>query len=282
MKKLRLGWLSSCIPYFYVMTKLGIFGDKTLFESLKLVKIGSDAPSYAYICSMIEVNISNEIAAAAPGLEVWVLECDVENPPTADGLWREIEQAAAEQHDTVAIEAVNKLPGIVSVRAAYKALGKEPNRYRPSSEALMRRCVKGLGLYRTLTIIDLTNLVSLVSGHSIGAFDADAIEGGSITLGVGREGEPYEAIGRGQLNIACLPVFRDAIGGVGTPTSDNDRTKLSENTRRLLMTVNMYGEGRIPANETIGMLDRLLRKYAGATEISVRCVKAVSGARTQD
>lgn len=172
------------------------------------------------------------------------------------------------------MEAVNKLAGIAPTRAAYKALGKEPNRYRPSAEALMRRCVKGLELYRTLSIIDLTNLVSLVSGHSIGAFDADAIEG-DLLLGVGREGEPYEAIGRGQLNIACLPVFRDSVGGVGTPTSDNDRTKLSPSTRHLVMTVNMYGPGLVDEQETIDLLRRLLQDYACATNIVLRRISAV-------
>lgn len=188
----------------------------------------------------LNVNISPEVAAAAPDLQVVVVEAVVANPPTPDALWNEIQLAAGEIRAAMPMDQVNKRPAIAATRAAYKALGKEPNRYRPSAEALCRRCVKGMELYRTLAIIDLINLVSIKTGHSIGGFDRDAIVGGDLTLGVGREGEPYEAIGRGQLNIACLPVFRDAVGGVGTPTSDNDRTKLSEDTHRLLMTINCY------------------------------------------
>lgn len=221
-----------------------------------------------------QVNISPEIAAAAPALKVIVVEADIVNPPTADALWDEILEAEA-RVATMPMERVNKLPAIAATRAAYKALGKEPNRYRPSAEALMRRCVKGLGLYRTLTVIDLTNLLSLLTGVSIGAFDRDAIVGGSITLGVGREGEPYEAIGRGQLNIACLPVFRDAVGGIGTPTSDNERTKLSPSTTRLLMTINMYG-GISDGNEIISLTRRLLESYASATDIEFATVAAQS------
>ena len=156
------------------------------------------------------MEISQEVAAAAPSLHVIVVEANVANPPTGDALWSEI-QLEEKRLGGMPMEMVNKRPAIAATRAAYKALGKEPNRYRPSAEALTRRCVKGLELYRTLTIIDLTNLLSLITGHSIGAFDRDAIVGGKLTLGVGREGEPYEAIGRGQLNIACLPVFRDEV-----------------------------------------------------------------------
>ena len=120
-------------------------------------------------------------------------------------------------------------------------------------------------MYRTLTIIDLINLMSLITGHSIGGFDADKVVG-NICLGVGREGEPYEAIGRGPLNIHCLPVIRDEIGGIGTPTSDNERTKLSEQTTRLLMTINMYDGGNVEAVESLTR--RLLTQYASATEIN--------------
>lgn len=220
----------------------------------------------------LEVKISPEVAAAAPGLKVIVVEADVENPPTSDALWAEITEAAAEIRESMPMERVNKRPAIAATRAAYKALGKEPNRYRPSAEALCRRCVKGMELYRTLAIIDLINLVSLRTGHSIGGFDRDAITGGELVLGVGREGEPYEAIGRGQLNIAGLPVFRDEIGGVGTPTSDNDRTKLSESTTRLLMTINLYSG--TDAEETLELTERLLKEYASATNIRVRTVVA--------
>jgi DNA/RNA-binding domain of Phe-tRNA-synthetase-like protein len=161
---------------------------------------------------------------------------------------------------------VNKRPAIAATRQAYKTFGKEPNRYRPSSEALCRRMVKGLELYRTLTIIDLINMVSVASGHSIGGFDGDKIDGDTLTLGVGREGEPYEAIGRGQLNIAGMPVWRDKIGGVGTPTSDNDRTKLSEQTKHLVMIVNIYGD-EMDLDGLIDFTMQLLEKYASAENI---------------
>lgn len=220
---------------------------------------------------MIEFEISQEVAAAAPALKVAIVEADIVNGPTDDALWAEITEAAAGFAGTP-MEAVNKRPAIAATRAAYKALGKEPNRYRPSAEALCRRCVKGLDLYRSLAVIDLINLLSIHSGHSIGGFDADRLDGNRLVLGVGRPDEPYEAIHRGQLNIAGMPVIRDATGGIGTPTSDNERTKLSAHTRRLLMTVNMY-DGGGSDSETgtfMAMMRRLLSQYASAENISIR------------
>lgn len=220
---------------------------------------------------MIEFEISQEVAAAAPALKVAIVEADIVNVPTDDALWAEINEAAAGFAGTP-MEAVNKRPAIAATRAAYKALGKEPNRYRPSAEALCRRCVKGLDLYRSLAVIDLINLLSIHSGHSIGGFDADRLDGNRLVLGVGRPDEPYEAIHRGQLNIAGMPVIRDATGGIGTPTSDNERTKLSAHTRRLLMTVNMYdGGGSDSETEAfMAMMRRLLCQYASAENISIR------------
>ena len=213
----------------------------------------------------IQFSVCEEVRAAAPLFRELIVEATVSNPPTCDELWAEIEAEAIKLRETLAMEQVRLRPAIDATRKVYKALGKEPNRYRPSAEALTRRCVKGVELYRTLTIIDLINLMSLITGHSIGGFDADKVVG-NICLGVGREGEPYEAIGRGPLNIHCLPVIRDEIGGIGTPTSDNERTKLSEHTTRLLMTINMYDGGNVEAVEALTR--RLLTQYASATDIT--------------
>lgn len=100
----------------------------------------------------------------------------------------------------------------------------------------------------------------------------DRIQGDVLTLGVGREGEPFEGIGRGMLNIAHMPVYRDAVGGVGTPTSDNERTKLSIGTTRLLMCINIYGL-EMPVEDTVALTLSLLEKYAGAEDVKVKFYK---------
>ena len=162
---------------------------------------------------------------------------------------------------------------IQATRQAYKRLGKDPNRYRPSSEALRRRILRELPLYKVDTLVDLINLVSIRSGYSIGGFDVDKIAGGSLVLGVGREGEIYHGIGRGELNIAGLPVYRDAVGGIGTPTSDEERTKIGLDTTHLLMIINGYSglEGLEAAGKyAVG----LLSKYVSAINMEAELVTA--------
>lgn len=126
-----------------------------------------------------------------------------------------------------------------------------------------RRILKGSPLYQIDTLVDLINVVSIASGYSIGGFDADKIEGDTLTLGIGRPGEPYEGIGRGTLNIEGLPVYRDALGGIGTPTSDHERTKLTLGTTRLLAIINGYS-GREGLEEAGAYLQDLLRRHAGS------------------
>ena len=217
----------------------------------------------------MELKFEDIIKDAAPGLEVITLEAEVTNSPSDSGLWEEIDSASSALQTELPMGEINKRPGIKATRDAYKRLGKEPNRYRPSAEALCRRIVKGMELYRVDTLVDLINLLSFTSGYSIGGFDADKINGDALTLGAGREGEDFDAIGRGKLNIASMPVYRDKTGGVGTPTSDNERTKLSLNTRRLLMVVNIYGRELDP-EIFINEATRLLRTYAAAGEITIK------------
>jgi DNA/RNA-binding domain of Phe-tRNA-synthetase-like protein len=165
--------------------------------------------------------------------------------------------------DRYTIDSLKLMPAIQATRAAYKACGKDPSRYRPSSEALIRRTLRGMELYKVDTLVDAVNLASIAYGYSIGGFDADKIQGDTLTLGIGRAGEPYEGIGRGPLNIEGLPVYRDQIGGIGTPTSDHERTKLSLSTTRLLAVVNGYGGGEF-LDDTITLLQSLLREYAAS------------------
>ncbi len=228
---------------------------------------------FMYFCKRIKTTmniiIENIIKNAAPDLKVVTIEADVDNAATSPGLREELLLLGEKIKAAYRIDEINKRPGIAATRKAYKALGKEPNRYRPSSEALCRRIVKDMGLYFINNIVDLINVVSIASGYSIGGFDADKIEGDTLSLGAGCEGEPFEAIGRGPLNIACMPVYRDAIGGIGTPTSDNERTKLGIDTRRLLMCINIYGE-EMPVDDTVALSRRLLEQYCGARNIIVK------------
>ena len=222
---------------------------------------------------MLHISISEEVATACPDLHVLVLSCDVCNSEPDERLWQEIADEEKVVRETVKLEQINKWLPIQATRQAYKRLGKDPNRYRPSSEALRRRILRELPLYKVDTLVDLINLVSIRSGYSIGGFDADKIAGGSLVLGVGREGEVYHGIGRGELNIAGLPVYRDAVGGVGPPTSDEERTKIGLDTTRLLMIINGYSG--LDGLESAGKYAvDLLSKYVSAINMEAELITA--------
>lgn len=215
---------------------------------------------------MIHIQCSEEIKQACPEFRGMALEAMVTNTSYSDELWQEIGRFTLEYREKYTVDSIKAMPSIQATRTAYKRCGKDPSRYRPSGEALCRRLLRGLELYKVDTVVDLINLVSIASGYSIGGFDADKFEGDTLTLGIGRAGEPYEGIGRGELNIEGMPVYRDAVGGVGTPTSDNERTKLSLETTHLLAIVNGYDGDTAHLQETIDYMKALLKKYADGRE----------------
>lgn len=212
----------------------------------------------------MQIIVSDEIKAVCPIFVGACVEAEVENTPYSQPLWDEIHALGERMKKELTTESLKDLPGIAATRTIYRACGKDPSRYRPASEALIRRILKGKELYQVDTLVDLVNLASMAYGYSIGGFDAGKINGETLTLGIGREGEPYEGIGRGNINIAGLPVYRDATGGVGTPTSDNERTKISLHTRRLLVLVNGYDGNEEKVRENAEFIQRLLREYCNS------------------
>ncbi len=220
---------------------------------------------------MIPISISNLIYDACPKFIAVQLECDVANSDYNELLWCEIESFNKEFRKKNRVKDVNKFTPILATRNTYKKLGKEPNRYRPSGEALRRRILKGMKLYKINTLVDAINLISLKTGYSIGGFDATLIQG-NLELGVGKKEEKFEAIARGFLNIENLPVYRDSIGGIGTPTSDEERTKISNNTNKLLMLLNAYS-GKEGLDEAIEYSKYVLEKYVGAENMRIKQIE---------
>lgn len=209
----------------------------------------------------MNIIVSQEIDNVCPGFVGAAVEARVVNTPFSPELWKEIHALEDKFRNELTTESLKELSGIAATRRVYKACGKDPSRYRPASEQLIRRMLQGKELYQIDTLVDLVNLASIAYGYSIGGFDADKFVGDTLTLGVGKEGEPYEGIGRGMLNIAGLPVYRDAIGGVGTPTSDNERTKMTLQTTHLMVLINGYDGNEERVADNARFIQKLVRKY---------------------
>ena len=148
-----------------------------------------------------------------------------------------IESLAAETAGKYAGVALGELPTVKAVRSIFHATGVDPTRYRPSSESLLRRAVKGpvkgKGLYFINSAVDVVNYYSLKTLLPMGLFDADRIHQ-PIEFRAGRAGETYQGVGRDVLNLEGFPLLADAEGPFGSAVSDSVRTRVQESTTRLL------------------------------------------------
>lgn len=141
---------------------------------------------------MYHIALSKEIKQNCPEFRGAAVFAEVTNTPYCEGLWQEIATFTQELRARETTDSIKYQPVIAATREAYKRCGKDPSRYRPSAEALRRRLLRGLELYQIDTLVDLINLVSLRTGHSIGGFDADEIQGSDLELGIGRAEESFE------------------------------------------------------------------------------------------
>jgi DNA/RNA-binding domain of Phe-tRNA-synthetase-like protein len=219
---------------------------------------------------LLIITIAPELKQCCPDLALGVFCCDIRNELHNEALWSAIEDEIATLKRSYTPETVKNQPEIAATRQAYKNTGKDPSRYRPSAEALCRRALKGLDLYQISTAVDVINLISIRTGFSIGGFDYDCVKG-NLTAGIGLADEPFEAIGRGYLNIEGLPTLRDEQGAIGTPTSDTPRTSLQLNTKRLLMNINAY-RGEKSLFPVMDEVTSLLKTYLCAENIESKII----------
>lgn len=163
------------------------------------------------------------------------------------------------------LENLTEQINIKTSRQAYKKLGKEPSRYRVSSEALIRRILQGKGLYKINNVVDTNNLISIETGYSVGSYDLAKIQG-DIIFRIGKEGEHYQGIGKELINIEKLPVFADNIGAYGSPTSDSMRAMITENSEAVLTALISFN-GKNGLEESVELAKKYLVKYANAKNI---------------
>ena len=221
----------------------------------------------------MNIIVTDKISAVCPEFIGAAVEAHVQNTTFCPELWDEINALCEDYRTRFTTVSIKEMAAIEATRRVYRACGKDPSRYRPAAEALIRRVVQGKELYQIDTLVDLINLASMKYGYSIGGFDADKFVGDTLALGVGEPGEPYEGIGRGMLNIEGMPVYRDQKGGVGTPTSDNERTKIDISTTHVLVLINGYDGNTETVRANADFVKSLLERYADASDVVINTYK---------
>ena len=214
---------------------------------------------------MLAVSIADEFVQKDLSVSLGCLTCRVAVEAAGAGLDRALAAALERRRAELSERPVAEVPEIAAARQAYKALGKDPSRYRPSSEALFRRLAQGKDLFRINNVVDTNNLVSLETGYAAGSYSVDRLRP-PIVFRPGRAGESYGAIGRGPLNLEHLPLFADAEGPFGSPTSDSERTMIRPDSADLLMVVIAFGEAEDLA-EAMALAARHLAEFCHGEEI---------------
>ncbi len=157
------------------------------------------------------------------------------------------------------------MPNLGESRRAYRACGKDPGRWRVSSEALYRRVRQGKDLYRINSVVDVNNLVSLETGFSLGSYDRDHLQG-TVVLRRGRPGECYAGIGKDSVDLENMPLLADDAGPVGSPSSDSTRAMVTAESRRLLTVIYSFSS-RDRLEEALDLARSRFERLAGAGEL---------------
>ena len=160
---------------------------------------------------------------------------------------------------------------VETTRKAYKALGKDPARYRGSAEALLRRVVAGKGLPQINAVVDVINLVSVESRLPVGLYDLRHVVG-EIVFRAGRAGETYKGIGKYDLNLEGLPLFADTVGPHGSATSDSERTMVTAATNQVLAVIISFG-GTEGLDRWAQRMSALLTEHAAGQDVETKIIQ---------
>jgi DNA/RNA-binding domain of Phe-tRNA-synthetase-like protein len=211
---------------------------------------------------MPRVTIDAEMKAKCPRVALACVTAEVETGATPEELDQELRVCEEKVLKLAEPKAVLEAGAILATRGGYKALGKDPARYRGSAEALLRRVIAGKGLPRINNVVDVINLVSVESRLPVGLYDLAHVQG-DVVFRAGRAGETYKGIGKYDLNLEGLPVFCDAVGPHGSPTSDSERTMVTLATKQVIAIIISFG-GEKSLTERGQVTCSLLEKHAGA------------------
>lgn len=167
------------------------------------------------------------------------------------------------------------MPQLQEARRLYRACGIDPTRWRPASEALVRRALKQQTLPRINAAVDAINLASLSFVLPIGLYDLALVEG-DVVVRLGRAGEQFAGIRKDMIHLEGRLGLFDAAGAFGSPTSDSMRTAVEAGERALLAVIfatAAYPEAAMTAH--LDLMGGLLRHHCGA---AIACQAQLWGA----
>ena len=172
-----------------------------------------------------------------------------------DKLLLDVTQFLQQKYNYDDITQISKLK---ETRDGYKILGKDPSHTRCASEALLRRIIKGNNLYRLGDVIDLGNILSVLTLRSVCVVDYNKLQG-DVEIRLGTKDDIFYGINRGIINVTSMPIYQDELSPFGSPTSDTLRTMVTVNTKEILVMIINFSNNDIKEDEET--LISLYQKY---------------------
>jgi DNA/RNA-binding domain of Phe-tRNA-synthetase-like protein len=207
-----------------------------------------------------------EIKIELRDVKLGVVEADaVRVAPADENLSRLMDDICNRKLREFTIETLAEGESTRTVRSMFRAWDMDPSKYRPSSEALLRRIVQGKGLYRVSNVVDVGNLISIETGWPLGCYDRAKILA-PIEFRHGRTGERYEGIGKRTWHLEGRPVLADPDGPFGSPISDSTRSMITEAACDVLVVI-YAPAGTSDASIEVAMA-RLGERFTGFTGAS--------------
>ncbi|MGB8523502.1 MAG: phenylalanine--tRNA ligase beta subunit-related protein [Candidatus Acidiferrales bacterium] len=207
-----------------------------------------------------------EINIKLPGVKLGTVEADAVRVAPADkALAHLMDEVCERKRCGFTLESLADSKPVRDVRAMFREWGMDPSKYRPSSEALLRRVVQGKGLYRVSNVVDVGNLGSIETGWPFGCYDRSRIQE-PIEFRHGVAGESYEGIGKQTWHLQGRPLLADSQGPFGSPISDSTRSMITESAKDILIVLYVPA-GAIDASLEVAIkrIIERLTMFAGAS-----------------
>jgi DNA/RNA-binding domain of Phe-tRNA-synthetase-like protein len=212
------------------------------------------------------MEITMEIRIELADVTLGVVEADGLSVSAADaGLAHLMDDVCERKRREFTVESLAEAEPTRAVRAMFRSWDIDPSKYRPSSEALLRRVVQGKGLYRVSNVVDIGNVGSIETGWPFGCYDRARIHP-PVAFRQGAVGERYEGIGKRLWHLEGRPVLADRDGPFGSPISDSTRSMITETAREVLVVICVPAGAPLASIEVaMARLGERLAQFAGAS-----------------
>jgi DNA/RNA-binding domain of Phe-tRNA-synthetase-like protein len=209
-----------------------------------------------------------DIEIKLPGVKLGIVEGHgVTVESLHPDLTKLLDEVCARKQKEFTVESLAEAEPIRAIRSLFRSWGMDPSKYRPASEALLRRVVQGKGLYRVSNVVDVGNLISIETGWPLGCYERSRIDE-PVVFRHGLVGENYEGIGKKTWNLEGRPVLADPAGPFGSPISDSTRSMITESAKDVVIVIYIPEKSPDAAAESaMKRLGERLAAFAGASGV---------------